>query len=189
MAHRLSWPSLSGRNLLDYGCGVRFARTIINLGIDVGRYVGIDVKRDAVDWLRANIVDPRFTFEHIDAWNEMYNPNGLRREWWPQLEWIKGIHFDAICLFSVITHQKPEPARTVFSLLHHFGSPSSHLYFTAFLDQNIATDAEGEPGRPSLKSTYNPDYLKQIVADSCWQVVRAYDESNIQQHTFIADWR
>jgi hypothetical protein len=41
---RLGWPSLAGKRLLDFGCGVRFARTIINLGMDIGLYAGVDVK-------------------------------------------------------------------------------------------------------------------------------------------------
>ena len=31
----------SGKRLLDYGCGVRFTRTLINLGMDIGAYAGI----------------------------------------------------------------------------------------------------------------------------------------------------
>jgi hypothetical protein len=35
LCRRLGWPSLTGQRLLDFGCGVRFAQTIINLGIDI----------------------------------------------------------------------------------------------------------------------------------------------------------
>ena len=34
LCRRLGWTSLSGKRLIDFGCGVRFTRTLINLGID-----------------------------------------------------------------------------------------------------------------------------------------------------------
>src|ERR1700744_4044870 len=42
LCRRLQWPSLAGRRLLDFGCGVRLASTLVNLEIAIARYVGID---------------------------------------------------------------------------------------------------------------------------------------------------
>ena len=76
MAKRLGWVSLSGKRILDFGCGVRFARAIVNLGLDIGVYVGADVNRDAIAWLQANIADGRLAFAHVNDHNPMYNPRG-----------------------------------------------------------------------------------------------------------------
>jgi len=76
LSRRLGWRSLSGKRLLDYGCGVRFARTLVNLGIDIGLYAGVDVNRDSIAWLKSNVSDPRFCFEALDIRNAMYNPKG-----------------------------------------------------------------------------------------------------------------
>src|ERR1700744_1658892 len=61
-AHRLGFRSFSGKRLLDFGCGVRLARTIINLGLDVGFYAGADLNKDAIAWLSTHIRDSRFSF-------------------------------------------------------------------------------------------------------------------------------
>ena len=71
---RLGWPSLAGKRLLDFGCGVRFARTIINLGMDIGLYAGVDVNGAAIEWLQSNVADERFSFTQIAVSNQMYNP-------------------------------------------------------------------------------------------------------------------
>jgi hypothetical protein len=47
LRRRLDWQSFADKKLLDMGCGVRFARTIYNLNIPFGTYVGVDVKRKA----------------------------------------------------------------------------------------------------------------------------------------------
>ena len=48
LCRRMGWTSLAGRKLLDFGCGVRFTRTIVNLGLDIGLYAGVDVNADAI---------------------------------------------------------------------------------------------------------------------------------------------
>ena len=65
-----------GRRALDFGCGVRFAQAIVNRGIPVGRYVGVDVYREMIEFLTANVTDPRLEFVHLDAHNALYNPAG-----------------------------------------------------------------------------------------------------------------
>ena len=35
-----------------------------------------DAYSAAIDWLRANVADPRFSFEYFDARNDLYNPGG-----------------------------------------------------------------------------------------------------------------
>ena len=58
------------------GCGVKFTTTILNEGVPVKRYVGVDVFREMIEFLQANVDDPRFEFHHVDLRNERYNPDG-----------------------------------------------------------------------------------------------------------------
>src|SRR6266849_7220979 len=51
MCARLGWPSLAGKRLLDFGCGVRFSRTIFNLEMEIGLYYGIDTNAAPIAWL------------------------------------------------------------------------------------------------------------------------------------------
>src|SRR5580693_8071861 len=76
LAERLKWDSFRGRRLYDLGCGVRFARTIANLGLEFGSYTGVDVNADSIRWLQENLPSPPFRFAHVDARNPLYNPNG-----------------------------------------------------------------------------------------------------------------
>jgi 2-polyprenyl-3-methyl-5-hydroxy-6-metoxy-1,4-benzoquinol methylase len=48
LCRRFDWGSLNGRRLLDFGCGVRFARTLVNLAINIDLYAGIDANREAI---------------------------------------------------------------------------------------------------------------------------------------------
>jgi hypothetical protein len=52
LCRRIGWTSFKGKRLLDFGCGVRFVRTIVNLGMDIGLYVGVDVDEKAIAWLQ-----------------------------------------------------------------------------------------------------------------------------------------
>ena len=50
---RLGWPSLAGKRLLDLGWGfvpVRH-RFMVNLGMDISLYAGVDVNGAAIEWL------------------------------------------------------------------------------------------------------------------------------------------
>src|SRR5579863_9413467 len=76
MCERLGWASLARKRILDFGCGVRFARTIFNLDVPVARYFGIDVNAEAISWLKANLPGGPFGFAHIDMRNALYNKGG-----------------------------------------------------------------------------------------------------------------
>lgn len=72
----------------------------------IGRYVGVDVSSDVIQWLQSNVADPRFEFHHLGARNDLYNPVG------PPLAEIERLpvgdrEFDLISLFSVFTHLDP----------------------------------------------------------------------------------
>src|SRR5262249_49940050 len=154
----LGWESLAGRKLLDFGCGVRFARALVNLGMDIGLYAGVDVHADAVHWLRSHVHDERFRFERIDMKNPLFNPGGAGMA--PDALRNMGLTgFDAACMFSVITHQSPDDAQTIFRMLAQCVPSGGSLYFTAFVDEAIAQYSEREPSNPGAWCNYNPEYL------------------------------
>jgi hypothetical protein len=185
LCRRLSWPSLAGKNLLDFGCGVRFARTILNLGLDIGSYIGVDVNEESIGWLIENVKDPRFRFEQLNVRNLRYNREGRSET---DLDLLKNFGFgpvDAACMYSVITHQCPQEAALTFSMLRRCVPPGAALYFTAILSENIDEFIEGQPDRPGKLSAYNPDFLMSIVQTSGWQVEAAYGQSTLQQPGFL----
>jgi len=186
---RLGWPSLAGKRLLDYGCGVRFARTVHNLALPIGHYTGVDLNPEVVDWLRAHLGDdPRFTFAHVDARNAHYNPGG--RELGPETLAALGIRDqDAVCMHSVITHQNPREAAVTFRLLRPAVVDGGRLHFTARADDlSVEGYAEGAPDDPGHLSNYHPDVLLELVEGAGWRVDAIFprDPGGLGQTTFVA---
>lgn len=182
---RLGWPSLAGKRLLDYGCGVRFARTLINLGLDIGFYAGVDVNKEAIAWLQANVKSPQFRFEPRDVKNQMYNPNSNLKADKNLLTGLGFKDFDAACMFSVITHQDPDEAALTFAMLRESVPAGGRLYFTALVDQEIEGYNERDPGRPGLLSTYNPDLILELAERNGWRVEATHAPSKFQQAAYI----
>ena len=72
-------PFLPDANIVDVGCGIgRLAFQLIEFLSTRGRYAGIDVCLDSIVWCRRNISvrHPNFSFYHLDAFSEVYNPFG-----------------------------------------------------------------------------------------------------------------
>jgi SAM-dependent methyltransferase len=134
MCEHLGLDDLGETELLDYGCGVKFTEAFINYSLPVKRYVGIDVDREMIEFLRANVQNARFEYFHVDAHNELYNPDGdvLAEE--TKLP-IDGRNFDLVCLFSVFTHLAPHDYSTVLKLMRRYVKPGGRLFYTLFVDE------------------------------------------------------
>ncbi|MEZ5165625.1 MAG: class I SAM-dependent methyltransferase [Acidimicrobiales bacterium] len=98
--------SLDGLDVLDYGSGYRLAQVILEYGLGVRSYCGVDIDPEMIDWLSANSPDSRLSFVHVPFRNEMYRPDGIPLTADSILP-IGDRHFDVIILISVITHLNP----------------------------------------------------------------------------------
>jgi hypothetical protein len=184
LRRRLGWTSFQGKRLLDFGCGVRFARTIVNLGIDIGLYCGVDANAQAIGWLKANVHDPRLRFEHLDMYNPLYNLGGA--EVVDQALTSLGLsEFHAACMFSVITHQAPEETSKIFSMLYPCVSKGGQMYFTAFIDETVDSFTERDPANPRMLSTYSPETMLEVVEKSGWVTLDVFAASPFQQTVFV----
>jgi SAM-dependent methyltransferase len=134
MCEHLGLEDLGDTELLDFGCGVKFTQALINNSLPIKRYVGVDVDREMIDFLRANVDDPRFEYFHVDARNELYNPGGEVLSEQTKLP-IDGRSFDVICLFSVFTHLAPQDYATLLKLLRRYVKPDGRLFYTLFVDE------------------------------------------------------
>lgn len=64
-------------SVFDFGCGCgRLARQLLQQEPRPGRYVGVDVHRELIDWCRQNLspFDPNFLFYHHDVYSPSYAP-------------------------------------------------------------------------------------------------------------------
>jgi SAM-dependent methyltransferase len=124
---------LAGVEVLDVGCGTKIVKTLLDNGLPIGRYMGIDAYAPVVDFLKANVSDPRFDFAHFDAQNDLYNPNGTRLGDFERLP-VGPDPFDLICLFSVFTHLAPDDFASMLRLTRHHVKPGGTLLFSLFLN-------------------------------------------------------
>jgi SAM-dependent methyltransferase len=134
MCEHLEVDDLGETELLDFGCGVKFTEVLINHSLPIKKYVGVDVDGEMIEFLRANVRDPRFEYFQIDAHNELYNPDGEVLSEDAELP-IDGRAFDVICLFSVFTHLAPHDYATVLKLLRRYVKPDGRLFYTLFVDE------------------------------------------------------
>jgi SAM-dependent methyltransferase len=138
LARRAGLDDLSRTGVLDMGCGTKLTKAVLERGVPIGRYVGIDTSREVIDLLQANVADPRFAFHHISVHNELYNPDGR------PLDALAGLpvgdeRFDIICLFSVFTHLAPHDYAAMLRLLRPCAAPGAHLVFSLFVNEDSGT--------------------------------------------------
>ncbi len=129
--------------LLDVGCGTKLTKAVLEDGLPIGRYVGVDVSADIIDFLTASIDDPRFEFHHLDAHNDRYNPGGRPLQAFERLP-VGDEGFDVISLFSVFTHLNPTDFRTMLELLREHVRPDGGLLFSLFVDQGVDPVVQAE---------------------------------------------
>ena len=137
LARRLGRADLSGLDLLDVGCGVRFTQTLINRGLPFSSYTGIEVSRLIVDWLKENVEqhDDRFRFVHWNVQNTRYNPQAppmIEHRTFP----IDKTYY-LIMGFSLVTHLSPQDVAHFFWLARKVVRPDGFLFFSAFCDDSV----------------------------------------------------
>ena len=108
LARLCGHEDLGELSVLDVGCGVKFSQVLMNEGLPVGRYVGVDVYRPMIDFLRDNVSDERFEFHHVDFRNERYNPEGTAITAESRLP-VPESAFDVICLCLCIHPTSTRP--------------------------------------------------------------------------------
>jgi SAM-dependent methyltransferase len=175
MCKRIGIDNLSGLDILDFGCGVRFSQSILNLKLPIGTYFGLDVNKEIIDFLTENVNDARFTYKQNDVANQLYHKNGPTPDD-SQILPLSTEEFDIACMFSVITHQNPVEAVPTFKLLRRHIRATGHMFFSAFIhDDDGASFKELVRERPGLKCSYTQSSLTALLADCGWEVVSYVD--------------
>ena len=148
----LGRANLPNVNLLDVGSDPAFVKALLDESLPIDRYAGVSFFRETVDWLRANVPDPRFEFHHLDAGNAWLNPGGK------PLDGIDGLpvgsgRFGLISVTSVFDHLPPDDYATMLRLLRRHIEPSGKLAFSI-----VIIDAEHPaPLEEELRSKLRSD--------------------------------
>jgi len=169
MQQHVGFGSYATTRLLDVGCGVRFSQAIINTQLPIGRYVGVDIDRGLIDFLRASVDDERFEYHFVDAYHPLYNAGGAPLS--PSTTLPVGADFDVISMFSVITHQTPADSRCIFTMLRRHVKDEGALFFTCFLDEAIETHEDRSPEKNGGFCFFNRGFLISLVEGCGWRMV------------------
>jgi SAM-dependent methyltransferase len=209
MADILGHDDLGGKSVLDMGCGVKFTQAILEYDISIGRYVGVDVYADLIDFLNNSVDDPRLSFAHMDSHNEMYNPDGKPLENFDQLPVDE--QYDVICLFSVFTHLAPHDYSQMLKLLRPYIKEGGKLLFSLFINERTAGGnglvdnltrgmqevssgtavvpdfQDLDKDNPLKYAVYSKNYAYQLISETGWDVDRLCEPlgDNQIQHHFI----
>ncbi len=169
MQQHLGITDYATQSMLDFGCGVRFTQAILNLGLPIAQYVGVDCFPEMINFLSDAVKDPRFSFHLLDAMHPLYNPAGSAQMGPSTRLPIPERHFDIACMFSVITHLHPDDARHTLTLLHRHVQPQGQLFFTCFLDDSIREYEDRSPSRNGGICFYHPAFLQDLLFQTGWQ--------------------
>jgi SAM-dependent methyltransferase len=170
MRGRIGLESLAEKRILDFGCGVRFSQAILNCGLDVSRYVGIECFAAMIAFLRSEVRDPRFEYYFLDAYHPLYNTAGSPLSMNTSLP-LAERDFDVASMISVITHQSPSDSEAIFAILRRHVAAEGHLFFTCFLDEAIPSFEDRSPERNGGRCVYNPGFLRDLVERCGWRFV------------------
>ena len=146
--------------MLDVGCGHKFTAAIVNHGLPIGRYVGIDIDRELVEFLQREVDDPRLEYHLMDTHNEMYNPSGRPLSLETPLP-VGDARFDVITGYSLFTHLGPDDFRTMLALMRRHVAPEGRLLFTVFIDE-VTEGGHGLIDKAAKKLGIEQGYTPQV---------------------------
>ncbi len=121
--------------VLDIGCGCgRLAVSLTGYLNARGQYEGLDIIKEFIDWLQANITPryPNFRFLHTNVWNSSYNPKGkiiASKYKFP----YGNEQFDVAYLGSVFTHMFPQDLENYLSEISRVLKPGGRCLISYFL--------------------------------------------------------
>lgn len=159
--------NLNEADILDIGCGTRFAASIINRNIDVKSYTGIDIVRDLIEFLSTsteNIDNMKFYYWNVK--NALYNPGGediKEDDDFP----VEGRFFDIVCFFSVFTHLTPGDAENILRMTRKVMRPGARVFLTAFVSKGQKDNfVDADPSKPLFKAIFNKSFFESMI-DNC----------------------
>lgn len=211
ICRQLGLDNLAQTEFLDMGCGSKFTEALIGEKLPIGHYVGVDVYKDMVDYLRDSVDDEHFEYHHMNSHNEMYNPDGEVMTADTRLP-LGDATFDIISLFSVFTHLAPHDYSTMLKMLRPYIKPDGHMIFSVFIneptegghglvdsilktlkqqgklserDENNIPDFNDAGSSPLQWALYSRSHALELFADTGWEVVSLNQPELHVQHYFI----
>jgi SAM-dependent methyltransferase len=136
--------------VIEIGSGIGRVAVPMTQWLESGHYAGFEIVPAGVEWCRREVTSkyPNFKFEHIDVYNEGYNPTGSSSLQDFALRAPFG-QYDVAVFCSVFTHLIAIDAETYFRLMAEHVAPGGYLWSTWFLMDAEARDSV-KAGKSSL---------------------------------------
>ena len=121
--------------ILDVGCGMgRKTIPLISFLDENGKYEGLDINRDGINWCKKGIgkIRENFNFQLIDIFNKKYNPSGQCKASDYRFPFDDG-SFDLVVLGSVFTHMLSQDMENYLSEVARVLRQDGNCLITFFL--------------------------------------------------------
>ncbi len=174
-------------SFLDVGCGNGSVARALTRHLSSGRYEGLDINRESVEWLQERYRPyPAFSFTHANVYNKMYNPSGADASANYRLPYPDAT-FDVVLLKSVFTHMLPHDVRHYLSELARVLKPTGRLVSTYFLlnQESLGLLSRGK-GQLKVPFEWNGDSLCRIADEAMPEAAVAHDELRIRNYSIDA---
>ena len=136
LSHLTELAGLSpASRVFDIGCGLGRKTWPLVGYFDTGDYLGVEPRRDAVDWCRRNLSsrDAKLRFRHLDVRNGYYHPAGGRDASAVGLP-ADDDRYDIVMANSVFTHMLPGGIVNYLTECRRILVPGGRLFCTFFMD-------------------------------------------------------
>jgi SAM-dependent methyltransferase len=121
-------------NIVEIGCGIGRDALPLTGVLTTGRYLGIDIARDSIEWCSGNITPkhPNFEFIHYDVQDQLHNPNGTTHTADIVLPIDDG-SIDRVIAQSVLTHMTEADITHYLRQFKRIMRPGAIAFLTCFI--------------------------------------------------------
>lgn len=158
--------------VLDLGCGSgRLALGLIERFGGRGSYLGIDVRRDCIDWAREHIQARHgsFRFMRVDAPNQRYNPTGK-----VAFDPSRIAPADVVNAWSFFTHQSEDDASRYLRAFAALLEPEGRAHVTVLIDGGPGAPGVRYSRKPLLRVAYANGRWRELVREAGLRVLKAW---------------
>jgi SAM-dependent methyltransferase len=166
--------------ILDVGSGIGRKTLPLTKFLNAeGRYEGIEIVRDGVEWCKKHITKryPNFHFQQIDVYNTLYNPTGKHLASAYRFPFDDET-FDLVILGSVFTHMLPDDMAHYMSEIRRVMKMDGRCLISYFLLNDDSLKAIG--ANQSSLSFNHERGIYRIVKPDMPEFAIAYDEMHVR---------
>ena len=184
------------KKTLDIGCGgARLANGFLLNNADLDYYIGIDVKKECIDYCTKQFtnIDKRFSFYHIMMHNARYNTEyNITGNMFENIDPFNQ-KYTLIHIYSVFSHLCPTDIKCYLGKIKNCLQKKGHVYLTVFVEKDFDKDYQENPPHKKLTSgplhccLYNKSYFETLLIEHGFKIIISSLETNFEYHPTSKD--